>query len=80
MNSLLETHNTSDVIPRQGQKFVAVGAELRYLVFTATNRDIWYLPQQITIISLLNRDFCGFPRQIAISFTSYGQIPEILAF
>ena len=24
----------------QGQKFVAVGAESRYLAFTATNRDI----------------------------------------
>ena len=25
---------------KQGQKFVAVGAESRYLAFTATNRDI----------------------------------------
>ena len=28
------------LFPFQGQKFVAVGAESRYLAFTATNRDI----------------------------------------
>ena len=36
----------------QGQKFVAVGAESRFLAFTATNRDIWHMPRQIAIISL----------------------------
>ena len=35
----------------QGQKFVAVGAESRYLAFTATNRDFRHLPRQIAMIS-----------------------------
>ena len=40
---------------KQGQKFVAVGAESRYLAFTATNRDFWHLPRQIAIISFFPR-------------------------
>jgi hypothetical protein len=35
---------------------------------------------QYLAFTAINRDFCGFPRQIAIPFTFYSRIPEILAF
>ena len=40
-----------DTAENQGQKFVAVGAESRFSVFSATNRDIWHSPRQIAIFS-----------------------------
>jgi hypothetical protein len=78
-------HLRQKIVAKQGQKFVEVGAESRYLAFAATSRDIWHLPRQIAIISAL-RDKSRFlwyfesGRQIATSFTSYSQIPGILAF
>ena len=57
----------------QGQKFVAVGAESRYLSFAATNRDNLLFPRKVAI-------FCGILLQIAISFTLNSQIPGNPAF
>ena len=54
------------------QIFSAVGAVSRYLVFSATNRDIWCFPRQIAIFyvfrdksrflcfSATDRDILGF--------------------
>ena len=46
------------IVTKQGQIFVAVGAESRFFSFPSTNCNV-----QIFAIS---RDFCAFPRQIAI--------------
>ena len=45
----------------------------RYLTFAETDRDNLLFPA-------IFRDFCDFPRQIAISFTLNCQIPGIPAF